>query len=63
MEQQTDEITETEIIMDKEKEVTEEDAQGDQIDKAGAREGLNWEKLMEFMSSIKAVSYTHLLNF
>ena len=38
MEQQTDEIAETEIIMDKEREPVEEDAQGDQIEKVGARE-------------------------
>ena len=41
MEQQTDEITETEIMADKEREVIEEVAQGDQIDKAGVREGLH----------------------
>ena len=46
MEQQTDEIAETEIIMDKEREPVEEDAEGDQIDKAGVRE--------------IPVSYTHL---
>ena len=41
MEQQTGDIEETEIITDKEKEVVEEEAQGDQPDKAGARGGLN----------------------
>ena len=50
MEQQTDEIAETEIIMDKEKGVMEEDAQGDQIDKTGAREIPNWQELMNFMA-------------
>ena len=38
MEQQTDEIVETEIIMDKEREPVGEEAQGDQIDKGGIRE-------------------------
>ena len=50
MEQQADEITEPEIITDKEKGVMEEEAQGDQIDKAGAREIPSWQEMMNFMA-------------
>ena len=52
-EQQASDKEETEVSIGTEKETVEEDAQGDQSDKAGARGGLNWEKLMELMSSIK----------
>ena len=47
---------EAEIVTDTEMEQqasNTEDAQGDQPDKEEARGGLNWEKLMELMSSMK----------
>ena len=50
MDQQTGDKEETEVITDTDKEIVEEDAQGDQPDKSNQKEDI----------SIQAVSYTHL---
>jgi hypothetical protein len=50
MEQLTSDKEETEIVMDPETEIIEEDAQGDQPDKAVAREEPNWQDMMKFMA-------------
>ena len=50
MEQPTSDKKETEVVTDREKEIVEEDAQGDQPDKAVAREEPNWQEIMKFMA-------------
>ena len=50
MEQPMGDKEETEAIMNTEKEIVEEDAQGDQPDKAEARREPNWQDMMEFMA-------------
>ena len=64
MEQQTDEITETEIIMDQEKEVNEEDAQGDQPDKSNKKEDMSMQELLRIiMESNKQINEENKENF
>ena len=50
MEQLMGDKEETEVITDTDKEIVEEDAQGDQPDKAVAREEPNWQDMMKFMA-------------
>ena len=50
MEQPAGDKEETEAIMSTEMEIVEEDAQGDQPDKAEARREPNWQDMMRFIA-------------
>ena len=65
MQQPMGDKEETEVVTNTEKGRVEQDARGDQPDKAEARREPDWQEMMRLMmekiDSIKAVSYTHLV--